>query len=325
MTRAAQPQTSVLYQPVQADLARVAENLRGLARTGAPHLMDLLDHVLESPGKQMRPAITLLAARFHPNDGKLPVLMATAVELLHIATLIHDDTVDGAATRRGRATLAHVFGPNMAVLVGDYLFAASATFVCDTKNVRVIRRFAETIMELASGQLQEYLQAFHPQGRADYEARIYHKTASLFQTAAETGAILSGAPEESVQALRTYGYNLGMAFQIVDDILDFLGDAEEVGKPVGRDLQHGVMTLPAILLAERCPQDNPVAAYFETRDEAHLARALEQVQRGGILEECYNEVRALCRKATAALEGLPDVPARHSLHGLARYAVDRRQ
>ncbi|MFQ5861086.1 MAG: polyprenyl synthetase family protein, partial [Dehalococcoidia bacterium] len=244
---------SAIYSLVLDELARVEENLRRLARTGVPattgpgdpHISELLEYVLDSKGKRIRPAITLLASRFHPHDGELPISMASAVELLHLATLIHDDTVDNSPVRRGRATVSQLWGRDTAVLLGDYVFATSAVFVCDTHSVHIIRRFSETIMEISSGELLESLSKYDThQSRQQYEERIYRKTASLFQTAAESGAILSGAPEETVEALHTYGFNLGMAFQVVDDILDFEGDATEIGKPVGHDLLNGVLTLP---------------------------------------------------------------------------------
>ena len=228
-----------IYGPIQEGLARVEDNLKSVANLRFPFLAQLLEHVFETSGKRVRPAITLLASAFHPHDGKNIETMATAVELLHIATLIHDDTVDSSDFRRGKATISSLWGRNVAVLVGDYLFAASATQVCDTGNIRVVRRFAETIMELSTGELQELAEAYNCNQPMDqYLERICNKTASLFSTAGESGAILSGAPDDVVQALKRYSHNIGMAFQIVDDILDFEGDEEEVGKPVGNDLSR---------------------------------------------------------------------------------------
>ena len=216
----------------------------------------LLTYLFDRGGKGMRPAVTLLASGLYAKEAPAAVTMATAVELLHIATLIHDDTVDNSLTRRGMDTISSRWDENVAILLGDYVFAASATFVCDTNNIRVIRRFSETIMDLSSGQLLEYFNGHNvDQTRQLYEDRIYRKTASLFRTAAESGAILGGAPEEGIDALSQYGYNIGMAFQIVDDILDVSGDAEEIGKPVGNDLLQGVLTLPSIKLLERHPND----------------------------------------------------------------------
>ena len=278
------------------------------------------------PGKRTRPAITILASKFHPHDHDLPQIMATAVELLHIATLVHDDTVDNSDVRRGKATVSSRWGRNVAVLVGDYVFATSATFVCDTKNVRVIRRFSETIMELSKGELSEIFDAFNwTPDRDRYWTRIYEKTASLFSTAAESGAVLSGGPESLVQSLKTYGHNLGMAFQIVDDILDFEGTEEEIGKPVGNDLLQGTLTLPTILLMERYPNDNPVQKLFQdVEPDGNLKRAVEMVQNSDIIPEATSIAADFYRRAVDALEPLPDNAYKRSLTDLAAYVMERR-
>ena len=169
-----------IYEPIQSELARVEENLRRLANTSQVHLDEFLKHVLPSQGKLVRPAITVLTSRFHPNSGELPVIMATSVELLHIASLIHDDTVDNSALRRGLATVSSLWGRDVAVLLGDYIFATAAAWACDTDNMRVLRRFAETIKELSSGELMESYAAFNTAHTYEqYKERIYNKTASL--------------------------------------------------------------------------------------------------------------------------------------------------
>jgi geranylgeranyl pyrophosphate synthase len=182
-------------------------------------------------------------------------------------------------------------------------------------------------MELSSGQLQEYCQAFNwRQSRKDYEERIFRKTASLFQTAAESGAILGGAPEEWVQALQKYGYNIGMAFQVVDDILDYEGDAEEVGKPVGNDLLQGVVTLPAIILTKRHPENNPIEQLFSDDDiKERLPQVLEMIHGERILDECHSVAESFCEKAANALDIVPDSAARHSLLELTRYVMERQR
>ncbi len=188
------------------------DKLRSLATTETSAVQPLLKYVTEVGGKRVRPAITLLCAQFHPHDEAGPIIMASAVELLHLATLIHDDTVDNSPTRRGRATVSNTWSPYVAVLFGDYVFATSATFVCDTNNIRVIRRFSETIMELASGQLMEYFTAYEAaQAKELYNDRIYRQTASLFCTASASGAVPGGSSDTAVQALRDVGYNVGMA------------------------------------------------------------------------------------------------------------------
>lgn len=319
--------TVAIYAPIEAELVMVENKLRSLAPAEVGHLRPLLDYVAGTGGKRVRPAITLLASHPYPHDADKLVLMAGAVELLHLATLIHDDTVDDSPTRRGRATVGNVWGHHVAVLFGDYVFATSATFVCDTDNIRIMRRFSETIMDLASGELIEYFGAFDPaQARELYNDRIYRKTASLFCTAGESGAVLGGAPEDEVQAMRRYGYNIGMAYQVGDDLLDFEGDETDLGKPVGSDLLHGVLTLPTIMLQERYPQDNPVSALFQDRDNAEkLQRVVDMIRNAGIIRDCEDVVRDYCDRACAELKVLPKGEARRSLHDLAEYVWNRRR
>ncbi|MQF48600.1 polyprenyl synthetase family protein [SAR202 cluster bacterium AC-647-N09_OGT_505m] len=322
--------TLSLYGQIQDELEAVEEKLISIGKQSSfakPSLLvELLGHVLKAPGKRTRPAITILASKLHPHDHELPIIMAGAVELLHIATLIHDDTVDNSPVRRGTATVSSRWGENVAVLLGDYVFATSATMVCDTNNVRVIRRFSETIMELSSGELSEISSAFNWDiSRQSYWQRVYDKTASLFSTASESGAVLSGAPESLVQSLKSYGYNLGMAFQVVDDILDFQGTEEEIGKPVGNDLLQGTITLPSILLMERYPDDNPIKRLFENIEaDGNLKQAIEMIQNSDIIPQSYSVAADLCHKATQALEPIPDSSYKRSLVDLAAYVMERR-
>ena len=319
--------TASIYAPIQAELSQVDEKLRSLAPAEVGHLRPLLDYVAETGGKRVRPAITLLAGHFYPHDPEKLVLMAGAVELLHLATLIHDDTVDDSPTRRGRATVGSVWGNQVAVLFGDYVFATSAAFVCDTDNIRIMRRFSETIMDLASGELIEYFGSFDStQAREHYNDRIYRKTASLFCTAGESGALLGGGPESEVQAMRRYGYNIGMAYQIGDDLLDFEGDESDLGKPVGSDLLHGVLTLPTIMLEERNPADRPVFEFFGDRDNpAKLQRVVDMIHNSSIIGDCEQVVLDYCNQACVELSVMPDGEARRSLQDLAEYIYNRRR
>jgi geranylgeranyl pyrophosphate synthase len=317
----------LIYQPVREQLVQVGKQLRNLASQSHPSIAGLLGQVADSPGKRLRPAVTLLASRFHEGNGELPVIMAAAVELLHVASLVHDDTIDNAAVRRGAATISSMWGDNVAVLLGDYVFASSAVMVCDTNNVHVIRRFAETIKELSTGELMEQFGAYKWDCTLEeYKERIYNKTASLFRTAAESGAILSGAPDETVRALDSYGYNVGMAFQIIDDILDYDGTEEEVGKPVGHDLLEGTLTLPGMLLIERFPEDNPIINMFQGKDvEDNQRRALDMARASGVIDDAYDVARQFTNTAAAAIQNLPDTSERGSLLELASYVVERRR
>jgi geranylgeranyl pyrophosphate synthase len=318
--------TSLIYRPVKDELREVEAGLMDLSKRRGEDLSGLLTYLFERGGKGLRPAITLLAAKVFAREAPKAIVMATAVELLHIATLIHDDTVDNSPLRRGKETISNRWGQNVAILLGDYVFAASATFVCDTENIPVIRRFSETIMDLSSGQLMEYFKSHNlAQDREVYKDRIYRKTASLFQTSGESGAILAGGSQDQVKALSRFGYNIGIAFQIVDDILDVKATQEEIGKPVGNDLLQGVLTLPTIMLLERQPKDNPIANLFAHRDEEKYVRqAMEMIQSSTIIDECYDEAEAYCVKARESLEGLPQGPALASLQTLSDYVTERR-
>jgi octaprenyl-diphosphate synthase len=316
-----------IYEPVQEGMDRVVDTLRGLARkAGVPTEGGLLDHVVGGGGKKLRPALTLLSAGFHPHQPEPSIIMATAVELLHIASLVHDDTVDDSSVRRGRATVNKLWGGKVAVLLGDYIFATSATFVCDTGNVRVIRRFSETIMELAKGEMSEHFSThdWH-QSIADYEERTYNKTASLFCTASECGAVLSGAPDSTSQALLDYGYNLGMAFQIADDILDFQGTEAELGKPVGNDLLQGTLTLPALLFAQRHP-DEPVIQRLRNggTDLEDLGKVVEMVRNSPVIAETLTVADRYRGKALDSLKHLEANRSRSSLEELINYITARR-
>ncbi len=313
------------YAPIASDLRSVEECLLRVATECEEPTRALLEHMVGVQGKRVRPSITLLVAKALGCDNDKPVTMGAAVELLHMASLIHDDTVDNAATRRGQATISSLWGPEVAVLVGDYLFASSAIYVCDTENIRVIKGFSKTIMDLASGELTERSTSNQWQlTREQYMDRIYKKTGSLFATAAEAGAVLSGAGEPVVQAIREFGSSLGTAFQVVDDILDFEGSEAEIGKPVGSDLASGVLTLPALLLVEGYPDDNPVAAVCEGVDrEANLERAIDMVRNTGIIADAYAEADALRLRAVTALDVLPDSEAKRALIELSDFVLER--
>ena len=319
-------QSVSFYEPVKERLEKVNDALTEMAEKKHPFLARLLDHTFSTPGKNIRPAITLLASNFYPHDERNTEKMATGVELLHIASLIHDDTVDGAMLRRGKMTISSLWGPKAAVLAGDYIFAASATLVCDTGNIRVIRRFAETIMELSSGELQEMAETYNPeQSMRGYLVRIYNKTASLFTTAAESGAILSGAPEACSQSMRSYGHNLGMAFQVVDDILDLDGTEEEIGKPIGSDLANGVVTLPTLIAMQlRSCCDAVKRVLANPDDEDLMKEVVSLIQNESVLEESYEFASRYCEKALANLSGLPPCSSRDSLEELVSHVKVRR-
>jgi len=316
-----------IYEPIQEDLVKVEARLRSVCEVDFPRLSKLLERSLKGGGKRIRPALVLLSGKFYDYDLSYLLPMATAVEILHTATLVHDDAIDNSAVRRGRPTINKVWGEDKAILLGDYLLGKSQELVADTQNLRVIRLFAQTFMTISSGELNQAFSAFNlEQTRQQYLQRISSKTACLLSLATESGAILSQAPEKSVAALKGYGHNLGIAFQIVDDILDFIGTEEEMGKPVGSDLAQGTLTLPAILLLERYPEDNPVRRLFQNEDrQRNIELVMELVRNSSITEECYAVASDYCAQACHNLSLLPDNASRRSLIELADYVVKRRK
>jgi len=267
-----------LFETVRDDILLVEDGIKAVADVEYPWLVELLGYIVNSGGKRVRPALTLLAGKLQGDanhDGLIPV--ATGVELLHTATLVHDDTIDSSSRRRGKPTAASIWGWGIATLAGDYLFSRAAELVSQANSVRADRLFAQTLMALCTGELEESFNSFDPnQTRESYFKRIGNKTASLFAMATESGGIVTNASEEAIGALRTYGYNLGLSFQIVDDIFDFTAGEEELGKPVASDLLQGHLTLPTIILQEQHPDDNPIKDIFEHRtsgrqsDQRHI-------------------------------------------------------
>ncbi|MDA0677512.1 MAG: polyprenyl synthetase family protein [Chloroflexi bacterium] len=322
-----------IYAPVADDLEMVIAHIAGVAESNSsgppPEIESRLAQVLATPGKRIRPAITLLVSKLW---GRVPddrtIKMATAVELLHIASLIHDDTVDSADTRRGHATASNLWGGNIAVLLGDFVFATSATFVCDTNSVRLIRRFAQTIAELSRGELNEILDSWTVNtDQPKYLQRIYDKTASLFSTSAESGAVLGEADEEAIANLREYGYNLGMAYQVLDDLLDYESTTEQLGKPTANDLSNGVLTLPAILAMEDPGIRGKISKYLTTpvgaRDE-FLAPAYDAICQSDALERSRQAVNEYVATAMSKLEALPSSDSRDALFHLTDFIRDRK-
>jgi len=315
-----------IYKPVKEDLLRVEDKLKSISEVEFSHLSELLGYILTG-GKAIRPVLTLLCGKFYKYNLDRLLPMATAVELLHIATLAHDDAIDNSMVRRGRPTINCLWGQDRAVLLGDYLFAKAGELTATTKNLRVIMLFAQTLETISSGELNQSHNAFNlEQTRENYLQRISSKTASLFVLATESGAALSQAPEKSIKILNEYGYNLGIAFQIVDDILDFTGTEEEMGKPIGSDLTQGTLTLPAMLFLERYPEDNPVKKLFQKEDkEKNIRLAIELIGNSPVIKESYDVAAEYCFKACRNLNLLPDNPSRQALLDIANYIIRRRK
>jgi len=315
-----------ITQSVREDLIAVEASLKSLSEVESRDLSELLQHSLSGGGKRIRPTIALLSAKFHDYDLERMIPFVTAIELMHLATLVHDDTIDDSPVRWGRPTANSIWGIEQAVLLGDYLFARAGELVTHTGNIRVVRMLSETLMVISSGEITQARSAFNlDQSRDDYFRRVTSKTASLFTLASEAGAVLSRAQEASVRDLRDYGHNLGIAFQIIDDILDFIGTEQEMGKPVGSDLAQGTLTLPAMLLIEDYPEDNSLQLVFQQKGgREHVDRAIDMIRNSTIIDRCFDIAADYRDRACRCLDRFPDDANRQALLDLADFVVERR-
>jgi octaprenyl-diphosphate synthase len=322
-------ETKEVYTLVKDGLAGVDEQFQLLSASQADRFTELhkmLSHILSGRGKAVRPLLALHAGSLYNYDLPKITCMATASELMHIATLVHDDAIDKANVRRNQLTINKIWGTDKAIIFGDYLFAKAAEYAVDTGSLRVVRLFSKTLEAISYGELKQGFSAFNLDQTYDqYIERISGKTAALFALSTEGGAILSGAPEESIQILSDYGLNLGISFQIVDDIFDFIGTEKDLGKPVGSDLAQGTVTLPTLLLLERYPEDNPVKRVFrnEGDKDRNVQQAIEMVRHSDIVDECYKKASDYSARASCDLDKLPDTPSRQALFTMAEYVVKR--
>tara|TARA_B110000196_G_C21074208_1_gene629062 strand:- start:168 stop:1151 length:984 start_codon:yes stop_codon:yes gene_type:complete len=316
-----------IYKPIKDALLVVDQNLVNLPVNQHPILSKPLKHISNSSGKRMRAAITLLAAQINSPINDKAIAMGTAIELFHLASLIHDDAIDKSDVRRGSETISNLYGTEMAILIGDLVFANSASTVCDTGNIHAIQRFSETTMEVSTGQILETSQKFNINQTLDnYLERIYKKTASVFEAAAETGAIITDSTEENISLLKSYGYNLGMAFQIIDDILDIEGNPNEFGKPIGQDLDQGLLTLPSLIYSEKFEGKAALKSLFEGTDtELSKPKIINEILNSEIIDECYAQAENYCMTGRQILANLPDSEEKKSLELLLKYVIQRRK
>lgn len=299
-----------------------------MASEHAPRIPELSAHLIEAGGKRLRPVLTLAAAKLCGYAGADQIKLAAAVEFIHTATLLHDDVVDESAKRRGRPTANILFGNQQSVLVGDYLFARSFRLMVETGNLRVLDILADASAVIAEGEvLQLTAQNDLSGGEARYFQVIRGKTAALFAAAAEVGAVVAGAPETQAQALRAYGDALGVAFQLVDDMLDFGGETAAMGKNVGDDFRDGKATLPVLIA--HAAGDEEERAFWRRAIEDHeqgegdLDRALALLRRHDALGRTRARATDWAATAATALSSFPEGEVKAALVDIAGFVVSR--
>lgn len=320
-----------VQRPVAAELEQVFVELRRVIAADFPIVSEVNEHLLQMKGKLFRPTLLLLSHQASGTKDPRAVTLAAVVELIHLATLVHDDSVDHSVLRRGLPTINALFSHQIAVIMGDYLYSRAIIELVRLDDREALRVLARVTNEMTVGEMRQ-LEALDKLAYGDeaYDALIRAKTASLLSGACEVGALTGGAPTNYRQGLARFGMLLGMAFQITDDLLDYTQPEAVTGKPSGLDLREHKVTLPLIAALGRMPADGRerrvVAELMATAEPSDdlVAEVIRLVEGAGGLEIARQRALDLAQRAEAELEVLPPSPARDALQGSIAYAVERR-
>lgn len=309
---------------IESSVQQVEKRMRGQSDGYNPELNAALGHLLDSGGKRVRPIVALLVGGMLGGDEEDLVTLGASVELLHTATLVHDDLIDGALLRRGNPTLNASWSPAATVLTGDYLFSRAALLGAELEDPTIMKFFANTLATIVSGEITQLFTRQQLSEREAYYQRIYEKTASLFVLASKAAAMLSSVDEKTIAYAHDFGYQLGMAFQIVDDILDFTGEQLTVGKPVASDLRQGVITLPVISYLELHEDDGSASAFVASGGKKdQLDEFIEKIRNSQAITLARQEAEQFVARALKALAEFPDGKERQSLIKLAEFVISR--
>ncbi|NLH99117.1 MAG: polyprenyl synthetase family protein [Chthonomonadales bacterium] len=315
---------------VRSELQSVEHALKAAVASEVHAVDAVAQHVLLAGGKRLRPATVVLTARALglQGDSERMVAVAAAMEIVHTATLVHDDVVDNTSVRRGAATANAVFGNGVAVISGDFLLARAVSMLAQESETRLIRTVADVTVDMSEGEVQELITTGEPKlTEAAYFALIHKKTASFIEGCCRCGAIVAGADSDLERAVATYGLNVGMAFQLADDLLDYVGDPAVTGKPIGTDLREGRATLPFLYGLQRASnghRERLLAAFASPAlREASIAAVVRTLDNLGAFDHAREVARAHAETAKQALRGLERTVYRDALELLADYAAER--
>lgn len=311
---------------IAADMDAVNSVIRRKLHSEVSLVNQIAEYIISAGGKRIRPVLVLLVANAYSYKGTGHHELAAVVEFIHTATLLHDDVVDESSLRRGRATANALFGNAASVLVGDFLYSRSFQMMVGLNNMRVMQILSDATNVIAEGEVLQLLNMHDPDVNQErYLQVIRSKTAKLFEAAAELGALIAGANDAQIAAAGEYGRSLGTAFQLIDDVLDYAGDASEIGKNVGDDLREGKPTLPLIYLMENgTPEQRElVRTCIEQGDEQHFDTILAAITSSGALDYTRQQAETAARRAAEAIADLPDSVYKESLLQLADFSVNR--
>ncbi|WP_150118924.1 octaprenyl diphosphate synthase [Collimonas fungivorans] len=312
--------------PIAADMEAVNAVIRRQLHSDVPLVNQIAEYIISAGGKRLRPVLVLLMAQAYGYSGEKHHELAAVIEFIHTATLLHDDVVDESSLRRGRQTANALFGNAASVLVGDFLYSRAFQMMVAVDNARVMQIVADATNVIAEGEVLQLLNMHNPDvSEENYLQVIRSKTAKLFEAAAQLGALIAGAGDDAIDAAGEYGRSLGTAFQLIDDVLDYSGNAGDIGKNVGDDLREGKPTLPLIYLMEHgsAEQRALVRSCIENGDEQHFDEILAAITSSGALNYTRHEAEKASQRAAAAISGLPNSQFKDSLLQLSVFAVDR--
>lgn len=310
-----------IFWPFRSDMNYIERELDRAIDTKEPVLHKAASHLLKAGGKRIRPVFVLLGGKFGSYDIERLKYVAVPLELIHAASLVHDDVIDDAELRRGKITVKSKWDNRIAMYTGDYIFARALTLVTELPNPQIHKILSNTIVEVCLGEIEQIRDLNNwDQNLRRYLRRIKRKTALLMAISCQLGAIATDASKDVVRRLYAYGYNVGMAFQITDDILDFTGDEKKLGKPAGSDLKQGNITLPALYAYHKSQN---AAAFRVLAEENRTDEMIRFIREGEGINEAQKLADRYLTRAAAALEGLPDNRNKETLLKIAHFIGER--
>ncbi|AOM82804.1 heptaprenyl diphosphate synthase component II [Salisediminibacterium beveridgei] len=319
---------SEIYLYLKQDISKIEKEIENSIDAQHPVLIQASSHLLKAGGKRIRPVFVLLGAQFGQYDLERVKLVAVPLEMIHMGSLVHDDVIDDAELRRGRKTIKAKWDNRVAMYTGDYMFAKAIEIASQSQEPRLHEILSDAMVEMCIGEVEQIKDQFNAdQNLKIYLRRIKRKTALLISVSCELGALIAGADRHIQKCLKRYGYYTGMAFQITDDILDFVGTEKELGKPAGSDLLQGNVTLPALYAMERDAElKNEITHFLESHgtDKVDMNGIISKIKETGAVKDAKIMSDLYLEKANAALEELPDIRAKRALSEIAQYIGDRK-
>ncbi len=317
-----------VFDLVREDMERVEEEFCRQSTSSIQLITEIGQYLQISGGKRLRPVLVLLAAKLCAFEGAAAVRMGTAFEMIHSATLVHDDVIDKAETRRGRPSINSRWGNHMSVLAGDWLYMQAFSMALAERNFKILDLLIGLTQVMVEGELLQLAAIRKPSvTEEDYFELIYRKTACLFSACVRAGALLADRPEEEENRMASYGVNLGLAFQLIDDVLDFTSSEKKLGKPIGNDLREGKVTLPLIYLLQECtPEESrKVVQVFDDAGFQNVAfeEIVELVERYGALQAAREKAKSFAEEAKRCLEIFPESIYKDALMSLPDFIIAR--